>query len=344
LGLVLIQGTGCSSSDAGSPLVLADSILIPTPGGSALTYDVGFWDPQTQLYFLADGTNGSIDIIDGKKPNLVGSITGFSHPRGLAASGTRVFVGDELSTVRVADLVTRSIVGAISTGGAGPVDGVCYSPQKKLVMAANKRDFPPFLSLISTETSTVVATIKFSNAFGIEFCAWDPSSGRFYVAVTATSVNPGGEIDAIDPSSMAVTHVYPLPGTCGPTGVALGPSDELLVMCGELPAQSLIIHTLDGRMAATFDQIGGGDEVCYDPESGRYYLTAAGMTSDGSPSALVTPVLGVIDAVSHTWMANVAMTAGIKSVAVDSATQRIFIPDKASASVFVLEPRGTHGP
>src|SRR5215475_5213657 len=49
----------------------------PFAGGQFTTYDIGFVDSTTQLYYLADRTNASIDIFSAATNMFVGRIGGF---------------------------------------------------------------------------------------------------------------------------------------------------------------------------------------------------------------------------------------------------------------------------
>jgi len=65
-------------------------------------------------------------------------------------------------------------------------------------------------------------------------------------------------------------------------------------------------------------QVGGWDEVWYNPGDHRYYLGARGMAGGA--------VLGVIDAKTNLWIANVPTAKNAHSVAANPANNRIFVP------------------
>ena len=71
-------------------------------------------------------------------------------------------------------------------------------------------------------------------------------------------------------------------------------------------------------MLADFSNVGGSDEVWYNPGDNRYYLAS-------SPSQN----LGIIDAGSLTMVANVQSGVGAHSVAADLASNHIFVPISA---------------
>jgi hypothetical protein len=66
------------------------------------------------------------------------------------------------------------------------------------------------------------------------------------------------------------------------------------------------------------NQVGGVDETWYNPGDNKYYLAARDMPSG--------PVMGVIDAKTNQWLANVTTNANSHSIAVDPNTNHAFVP------------------
>ena len=122
--------------------------------------------------------------------------------------------------------------------------------------------------------------------------------------------------------------MYPL-GNCGPTGMALGPNEQLVIGC-DAPAGSpqitLIMNAVTGAKVATITQVGGSDQVAYDPKLNRYYTASRNMTVDGISGSTITPVLGIISASTNTWIANIPTVTNSHSVAVDPSTGYVFVP------------------
>jgi hypothetical protein len=128
---------------------------------------------------------------------------------------------------------------------------------------------------------------------------------------------------------MEVTATYPVQN-CTPTGLALGPNHQALLGCsvafGTSPnilSQSLVIDIITGAVEATFPQVGGSDEVWFDPGTKHYYLGARANTT---PTGVVTPVLGTIDARSNVFDGNVATSISAHSVAADRWSRHVFVP------------------
>jgi hypothetical protein len=78
----------------------------------------------------------------------------------------------------------------INTGGTKQADELCPDPRDNLVLMANDADSPPFVTLISTVTYSVLKTIKMDGTNGtpkatngIEQCQRNPSTGMFYLNI-----------------------------------------------------------------------------------------------------------------------------------------------------------------
>jgi hypothetical protein len=77
--------------------------------------------------------------------------------------------------------------------------------------------------------------------------------------------------------------------------------------------------------------------VAYDPKLNHYYTasrdwTANGTSLTGQAGATFTPVLGIIDAATNTWLGNLPTGAGAHSVAADPVTGRVFVPVPPTAT------------
>lgn len=334
-------GFALSASVGQAGYTLVTTVSIPTKEPTA--FDISFVDPVTRSYYLADRTNKAIDIVDTESNTFVrflakGQFVGntgnpdTSGPNGVLPVGARLWVGDGGSKVKVVDLATGAVVDTISTGGTKRADELCFDPRDDLIAIANDADSPPFVTLISTETHQVVGQFFFPEATdGLEQCQWDPDTGRILQNVPSTTGNPGGEVVAINPKTMQIVKVYPVEG-CFPAGMALGPHHGLLLGCSGdalaagFNARTLVMDAQTGHVLATITQVGGSDEVWFNPGDNRYYLAARNMTSDGTPTGKPTPVLGVIDAETNTWVVNVPTGTNAHSVAADSSSNTIFVP------------------
>jgi hypothetical protein len=332
-------------------MVLVDTIDV---GGKGLgAFDISYVDPKTGLYVLADRTNASVDFFSARDATFTGRVGGFvgvaltngvannnlSGPDGVIVVGNKeVWAGDGDSTVKVIDIATFQVVDTISTGGKFRCDEMSWDSADHILAVANNADTPPYLTLINTDTHQIVKKIVFDGSDGtpnatngLEQSQWSPKTGLFYVSVpqVGTQDVAQGGVSVIDPSSMSVVATYPVQN-CTPAGLALGPHDQAVLGCsasfGTSPnvlTQTLVMNLKNGNVVATVPQVGGSDEVWYDPASNHYYL---GARSNETNTGVVTPVLGTIDAASNVWDGNTPTSTSAHSVAADKVSHHVFVP------------------
>ena len=301
---------------------------IPLTASAATSFDIGWVDPDSHRYYLADRVAKSVDVIDTRTNTLVAQISGFAGesakgrkffgPSGVVAIPglNQVWAGDGDSTVKVIDLGSKKIIDSISTGGQARADEIAYDDRDQVIVIGNDADEPPFLTFISAQAGhKVLGHIVFDQATdGLEQPVWDHVMTRFYVAVPATKSNPGGEIAAIDPKTMKVTDTIPLQG-CNPHGLALGPAQNLLLGCR---MNAVILNLRRRSPIATISEAGGSDEVWFNPGDDKYFL----------PSA--RGGLRIIDAETNTWIGSVETGPGSHSVAADPVTNQVYVPIAAN--------------
>jgi hypothetical protein len=329
-------------------MVLVDTIDVNSDKGLG-AFDISYVDPKIGLYVLSDRTNASVDFFNPQDDTFIGRVGGFagslattsiSGPDGVTiVANKEVWAGDGDSTVKVIDIASFQLVASISTGGKFRCDEMSWDSADHILAVANNADSPPFVTFINTDTRTVIGRIVFdgtngtpdATTTGIEQSQWSPKTGLFYVSVpqiVPTDATQGG-IAVIDPSSQSVTAVYPV-SNCSPAGLSLGPNNQAIIGCsasfGTSPnvlTQSLVIDLISGRVVANIPEVGGSDEVWYDPASNHYYLAARNNTDD---TGKITPVLGTVDAVSNVFDGNVATSTSAHSVAADKRSHHVFVP------------------
>jgi PEP-CTERM motif len=338
-----------------APLYQAPTYIAVPPsgankiGGAFATYDISYFDANTQNYYLADRSNASVDVFSAATDSFVTRIPGFvgqtasnatSGPDGVFVVNLpgqhQLWAGDGNSTVQAFDVsnsYTPLSFSPVPTGAPADnrADEMSFDPTDKILFVANNAASPPFASLIDTTDGSVLKKIVFDGTSGtpnategIEQSVWNSNTNRFYVSIPVIgSSGPGGiaEIDATG----SVTHVYDFSDffltTCSPAGLALGEGNQLMVGCAD-PGQSLIFDPTanggDGAVVAEFPQVSGSDMVWFDPTSGRFFLAAR-----GNPGG---PVLGIVDAINDAWLENIATSPGAHSVAVDPISGEVFMP------------------
>src|SRR5207302_5427114 len=78
---------------------------------------------------------------------------------------------------------------------------------------------------------------------------------------------------------------------------------------------AVIIDRTNGTVLADYNNVGGADEVWFNPGDNRYYLAETALQN-----------LGIIDAMNLASATEVESGIGAHSVAADMATNHIFVP------------------
>lgn len=319
-------------------------------------------------YYVTDRTNAAVDVFDTANGTQLAQIVGtganafagqgadnsVSGPDGINAVGNLLYVGD-VNSVKIVDPASNTVVKSITVGTQGVrADEGCVDAVHGLYMIATPEASPPYVTVINTQTQAVVANVTFTDpsgnpGAGLEACDYDPRTDAFYINDDGTTANPHGEltvlpgaaIRAIAPgatvnyTTLAGMKAYPL-GNCDPTGLALGPGNDVAINCREgtagAPLELLVMDRTSGAMLATLNA-GGGDQLIYAADQNRYYSAGSRWTANGLSSgsactatALCTPRLIVVDAGTRTVIGMLPTGNNAHSVAYDPATHQLYVP------------------
>ena len=298
-------------------------------------------------YYLSDRTNGGVQVISLTNDSQITLIKGFtttvvnntvvkteSGPNGLRVIPDRneLYATDAHGIVKVIDLFSLEIVANISIGGIMRADEIGYDPTTSTIVVSNGDDATPFVAIINSTTQTVLGTIPFLNATGLEQPTINPADGRFYIAIDSNPTYPGGGIAILDlsnPSNFSISSVIPLVD-CIPGGIAFGAiTNQLFVSCSGSQFStfgieaSYIIDVTTGDIKANISGVSGVDQVAYSPVTNYFYATAyQDETSSGSPS----PYLFVIAANGTIVQKIVTDNVTAHSVAVEAGTGTMAVP------------------
>jgi hypothetical protein len=305
--------------------------VIQVPGNPLFSFDISWTDEALDKYFLADRNNKTIDVVDPRTfaitqfPNpAYAGFTGnndTSGPDGVltANNSTELWVGDSPGRVWVLDSHTGAIktlpggaTNPISVGGTTRADEVCVDPVDHLLMVQSPGESPPYVTFISTTTYKPVGKIVFDGGpgngpkatNGLEQCQWNPRTKKFLINVpeingAGNDTSPGG-IAVMDPHTMKfeTTFMIPIADCAGPQGMAIGPDGQILEGCNAKSPdghRNTVVVNDSGHVLKTFVDLGGDDEVWYNPDDGHYSIPSCN-TACRTVGGGGVEILGIIDA------------------------------------------------
>ena len=323
---------------AANPVRLAGGILVP---GNPIRFDISWVDQTRGRYYLAESGNAAVDVFDAENDLFIGRIGGFhgipasddpcGRIEGMGPNGVMVtpdnhlWADDANGTVKVFDL---SIVNppfrdvtptaTIMTGANCRADELGFDPKDHVVVVGNPEEHPPFAAIISSDAPyDLLDKIPFPDATGFEQPLWDPGLKGGRMLVTVPGKDRDAKIAVLDlsnPKSAVVEKTYSTPG-CG-SGLALGPSQHLLVGCGG-GRPLIMIDATTGKTIATVEGSHGADEVWYNPGDNRFYAPSG----NSAP-----PNLSVIDANTGKLITNLPAGPVAHSVSAYARNNHVFVP------------------
>ncbi len=338
---------------------LKAGVTATNPTGKFASFDISWVDNQRDVYYLADRSNNAIDMIDAIDGSFIkylgqGSFAGViagtpnrSGPDGVVTDNKgNVWVGDGLvggvghSSLKAFDPDSGAMIANIDTGGVARSDELAFGNVGggRILIANPNEPTVAFVTLVNTNTHAIAGKVLYdeadhtglpapghgfnTNFGGTQHGLEQPAflNGKFYLNVPATVHNTGGEIDVFDAITATITAILPLQ-TCGGTGLAIGPRNDLLVECGD----SFRVLDTNGHEEARVTQTGGSDEIWFNPGDGNVYFALA-------VNATLRPGfnggLGVVNATNNklVTLTDLPGSQGEHSIAVSAESGRIFIP------------------
>jgi hypothetical protein len=261
---------------------------------------------------------------------------------------TTLYAGDGTSSLRIYDATNPtkpSFQQTIATGGTTRVDEMAFSPLTNQILAANNAESPAFANLFSTSTTnpghpapgqpvtlsvspiTVPASQGGIPGGGMEQPAWNPTTGTFFVSIPQLAGNPpnpnnpGGLAEISTAGQVLRTIDFATLGisSCSPTGLAVGGGGTMMVGCGNVGTQAVLLNS-QGQLIKTIPGLGGTDEIWFDPTTGKFYVT-------GNNGSNTTRFFDVVDQNGNILQTvNLPATISAHSITVDPFNGDVFVP------------------
>src|ERR1700676_4391252 len=199
--LAMLAGASASHHDDELGAYKQFVYTIKIPGGLVGGFAIAGADCEAGRVSLADRGAVGIDVIDTKHNTFLYTIPLHAAGNGVVSirksnededeldGPGELWVGDAHSVVEVVDLKTRTVVADIPTLGKGRGDELAYDPLHHIVLIANDRDDPAFVTFISTKTRTVLGTLSYpqvkfgtpATVHGLEQSVWNSKTKKFYL-------------------------------------------------------------------------------------------------------------------------------------------------------------------
>jgi hypothetical protein len=310
--------------------------------------------------FSGRGEDPSLTFL-GRATGFAGqqATTSVSGPNGVltVTSGgvTTLYAGDGNSTLKIFNATNPAapsvLQSPISTGGTTRVDEMAYSPFSHQVLATNNAETPAFGNLFQTTNGTSPVTLTFPNGppnmfpnnqitvpvnlggipdGGMEHPAWNPLTGTFFVSIPqlANSNDPGGVAEISTAGVVLRTIDFTAFGiaSCTPTGLAVSASGNMLVACGNVGTQAVLLNK-NSQLLTTIFGLGGGDEVWYDPTNNAFYVPG----NNGTDTSRFFDIVTDNGAISQT--VPLPTTTSAHSITVDPLNGDVFVALAGTAAV-----------
>src|SRR6267378_2161856 len=218
-------------------------------------------DLKNGRLFVVAENDGTIEIYSMSSGKLLHSIGGFAMPHNV------VYRPD---VIRIYDGTTYDLIKSLKM--LPDADSMDYDPSTHYLYLTNGGDFAnldyTLLSIVNTDTNDRVDDIKF-NTGRLEHMVMEKSGPRLFI----TSPNKQ-EVDVIDRNKKAIVATWPVSGGKFCVAADLDEAHQrLFVTCRSGTLN--VLDTETGKLVVTVPIAKGTDDVLYDRESGRIYITSA---------------------------------------------------------------------
>jgi DNA-binding beta-propeller fold protein YncE len=221
-------------------------------------------DLKGQRLFVAALGNDSVEVIDLRSGKRVRSLTGFREPQGVAfiESPAKLFV---------------------SNGGTGALD--IFGGDTLRLLGVVK--FPTDADNLRYDASVGQLFIGYGNGslgvmdakegklLGAVKLAAHPESFQMETAGTKIFVNvPGADhVAVVDRATLRVVTTWPLQNVRANFPMALDEANHGLFVGARQPAKLIVFDTQSGKVVTSLDCAGDADDLFYDRERKRIYLS-----------------------------------------------------------------------
>ena len=289
---------------------------VALPSHAAGGFDHGDVHAASGRVFVAHTANGTVDVVDGERLQLIESIPGC--PEGSGVLCTR---GDDAlvfaaargaGKLLVLDPLSLAIRNEIAVGPKP--NGIAWDASRRQVLVADVEDYRARLiePLSGAELASTVLPGR------PRWCVFDAARDRFLVNIREPAC-----VAVLDGATAALQSLISV-SAAGPHGLDIDPRmDRAFVACD---AGELVVLDLRGDREAASVPIGGEpDAIWFNAHRGLLYVAI------GDPG-----LIDVVDCDSMSIAERIATEHGAHTTAFDTDRQRlyVFLPGSCRAAVY----------
>ena len=299
---------------------------IDLPGPKGQRFDYLTTDDEDQFLLSAHLGPGILYVIDMKTNKVVKAIPGVPGITGLEfVPETRtVYTSDwGEEKIGIVDLHSMAVVKRLAT--AAKPNGSTYAAPFHKVYVSNT--LGKAVAVVDVDKDEIVKTIEFPSETGMP--QYDSSARKVYVNLRNTN-----EIAEINPATDTLFEKYPVDGCQFNHGMAVDSEHHrAFILCSG--NRTFTVFGLDTHKSiAHLPMPAGADVVKFDPGLGRIYVACS--------SGFIS-VFQAQDADHYRKLEDFAVEKMVHSLAVDSATHRVYAPEQQEhgqpvARMMVYEP------
>jgi len=298
LTLATLLMTLCAVALASGPdYKIVDTIKI----GGAAKWDYLYMDSAAHRLYVTHGTQ--TEVVDTVSDKVVGTITNTEGVHGVAIArdlGIGFTSNGASNTVGVFDLDTLKNKTSINVGTKP--DAIVYDPATHKVLTFNGKSNN--VSIIAATTLKVIATLAVAGKPEFSVVAGD---GNVYFNIEDT-----GQLASIDPRTNKLHKPVSLKPCEEPTGLAVDDKLNLYSVC----SNNLMTITSTAGKSIGGAKIGSGPD-------GVAFLDGYALSANGEDGTLTA--VGLVDG-KFVPVATIQTQSGARTITVDPATHRVYLP------------------
>jgi len=237
----------------------------------ARTHFVAFDGSYVYVALRNLGSNGQVAVLDKSSKQVVRYISVGPDPSGVAVLDGRLYVTNDVwwnngdpATVKVIDLASDSTIASIPVGINAI--SIAIDPQSRKAYVANHNFLSKSVSVIDTNTNTVITTIQLDEPPA----AVTIQGGKAYISTTVNS--PGGSVKVIDIATDGIIATIPV----GRDSWGITSLNGFVFVANQSSGTVSVIDTETGMVMATLDVGSAPTGIAVDPSTTKVYVTNQG--------------------------------------------------------------------